>query len=45
MTFLRNWVKANPKKTGLLAALVAAGAAYYGVPPSALAPIGAFFGF
>ena len=42
---MKNWVKNNPKKAGLLAALAVAAAAYYGVPPSALAPVGSFFGF
>lgn len=42
---MKNWVKNNPKKAGLLATLAAATAAYYGVPPSYLAPIWAFFGF
>ena len=42
---MKNWVKNNPKKAGLIVTVVAAAAAYYGIPPSYLTPIGAFFGF
>ena len=42
---MRNFVKKHPKTSGLIATVAVAAAAYYGIPPSALAPIGAFFGF